>query len=100
MLNSYPLISMKNKKIIAYAFFPVLALGLLGAGSVSAHGFFGGLSGPTAEELVARHQTMFQKQADLIGASLDEVKNAWAEGKNFMDLAKTKGLTEAQLKKI
>jgi hypothetical protein len=43
-------------------------------------------------------QKMFEEHANLLGISVDEVKNAWASGTNFMDLAKSKGISEETLK--
>jgi hypothetical protein len=76
----------------------VSALGLmaLGVASVSAMGF-GGASNATPEEIAARQTSMFQEQATILGATVDEVKNAWAEGKDMRTLAKEKGVTEDQL---
>ena len=75
----------------------VMSLVAFGALSASAMGF-GGMKSLTPEELATKHSTMFQEQATLIGASVDEVKSAWAEGKDFITLAKEKGVTEEQLK--
>lgn len=52
----------------------------------------------STDELASRQTELFTKQATLIGVSTEEVKNAWAEGKDFLTLAKEKGLTETQLK--
>lgn len=69
-----------------------------GAVSASAMGFGGmGMGNLSADEVATRQTTMFQQQAKLIGATLDEVKQAWAEGKDFKTLAKEKGVTDAQL---
>jgi hypothetical protein len=51
----------------------------------------------SADEVATRQTSMFQQQATLIGATLDEVKQAWADGKDFKTLASEKGVTEAQL---
>lgn len=73
-----------------------VAVAMLGTLSASAMGF-PGMNTLSSDEIASRQAQMFQSQASLIGASLDEVKNAWAEGKNFMTLAKEKGITEEQL---
>ncbi len=87
-----------KKKNIMYALVPVMALGLiLGVQAVSAHGWFGMMGDATPAEIAAREQTMFQQQADLLGVSVDEVKDAWAQGKTMRDLAQGKGITDAQL---
>ena len=69
-----------------------------GAVSASAMGFGGmGVGNLSADEVATRQTSMFQQQAPLIGATLDEVKQAWADGKDFKTLASEKGVTEAQL---
>ena len=75
----------------------LMSLAALGAVSVSAMGFGGGMNTLTPDELATKQSAMFQEQATMIGATLDEVKTAWAEGKDFLTLAKEKGLTETQL---
>ncbi len=50
------------------------------------------------DEQATRQTQMFQSQASLIGAPVDEVKTAWAEGKDFKTLATEKGVTADQLK--
>jgi hypothetical protein len=74
-----------------------LTLGALGIVSASAMGF-PGMNNLSTDELASRQTELFTKQATLIGVSTEEVKNAWAEGKDFLTLAKEKGLTETQLK--
>lgn len=74
-----------------------MSLVALGAVSASAMGF-GGMSNLTPDEIATKQSTMFQEQATLIGATVDEVKTAWAEGKDLRTLAKEKGLTDEQLK--
>ena len=74
----------------------ILGLSLVGAQAVSAHGFMGWRNA-SPEEIVSRQQTMFQDQANLLGISVDEVKQAWAEGKSLKELAEEKGLTAEQL---
>lgn len=76
----------------------VLSLVAFGAVSASAMGFGGmGMSNLTPDEIATRQTSMFADQAALIGATTDEVKNAWADGKDFKTLASEKGVTEAQL---
>lgn len=89
-----------KKKFAYYAILPALALVLLGAGTASAHGFGFGLFGQNATpQQIAEIQTkMFQQQADLLGTNIDDVKNAWAQGKTLQELATEKGITAEQLK--
>ena len=89
---------MKNK-IMLHAFLPaMLGLGLMGAGAASANwfGLFGG-SSATPEQIATRQQTIFDQEAQILGVSVDDVKNAWADGKTFQQLAQEKGITQEQL---
>lgn len=86
-----------KKKILAYAIVPAFAIALLSAGVVSAHGFGFGMSSATPEQIAEKQNTMFSQQANLLGISVDEVKNAWASGKSLQELATEKGITQAQL---
>lgn len=74
----------------------VMSLAALGALSASAMGM-GHMSNVTPDEIATRQTTMFTEQASLIGASVDEVKEAWASGKDLRTLAQEKGITEEQM---
>jgi hypothetical protein len=84
-------------KYLAYIIMPALALTLAGASVASAHGWFGGFGQAIPEEIAQRQETMFQNQAGLLGISVDDVKNAWAEGKNFREIAEEQGISQEQL---
>lgn len=84
------------KKAGAIGFLSLGALGVLSASAMGMGGMLG--KGMSAEEITTRQTAMFTEQASLIGATVDEVKNAWAEGKSLKDLAKEKGITDDQLK--
>ncbi len=75
----------------------VATIAAAGALSASAMGMGGMMGNLSADELASRHTQMFQEQATLIGATVDEVKAAWADGKSISSLAKEKGITEEQL---
>lgn len=86
--------------MFAYSSLSALALAMfLGAGVPETNAFFGG-KGPTlsAEEKAGFQSDMFQKQADMLGISVDEVKNAWASGQSVWELAKAKGISEDTIK--
>ncbi len=87
-----------KKKLAAYAILPVLALATLGASTASAHGWFGFGQAQTPEQVAQVHTQMFQQQADLLGVSVEDIKNAWAQGKTLEDLATEKGITLEQLR--
>jgi len=82
--------------MLAYAAVPVIGFGVLGvAVSASAHGFL--FSNITPQEIAAKHTEMFDMQASLLGVSVTEVKQAWADGKTVRDLAKEKGISDEDL---
>jgi len=92
---------MSKKKVLAYALLPVLGLGILAAGTVSAHGMFGGgfgfLDNATPDEIASRQNEMFANQAQILGVSVDEIKAAWASGKSMSELMSEKGISEEQV---
>ncbi|MFH0852661.1 MAG: hypothetical protein V1845_03600 [bacterium] len=88
---------MKSKYLI-YSLVPLLGLSaFIGVNAASAHGFFGLFGNLTPDQIATQQQTMFQKQADLLGISVDDIKNAWAEGKSLKTLAEEKGISQEQL---
>lgn len=91
---------MKNKLMRWYAVLPVLAVvGIAGTNIASAHGFFGNGFGNTAtpDQIAERQQTMFQNEANLLGVSMDDVKNAWARGKSPQQLMAEKGINPSEV---
>ena len=89
-----------NKKYKRASLLGVLGLTAISVASVSAMGFGQMMGGNTLtpDEIATRQTAVFQEQASLIGASVDEVKTAWAAGKDFKTLASEKGITADQLK--
>lgn len=83
--------------MFVYAVLPIFGLGLFGAGTASAHGWFGAFSRISPDEIATRQTAMFESQAKLLGITVSELKDKWAEGKTILDIAKEKGLTEEQL---
>ncbi len=89
---------MKSKtKILMYAALPIIGLGILGYGTASAAGWGMGMGRMDPEQFVSAQQSKFQAEAELLGVSVDEVKNAWANGKTLLEIAKEKGVTQEQL---
>jgi hypothetical protein len=91
---------MKKRTLILGAL-PVL--GLLAAVGFSASaamahgpGFDFGRSA-TPDEIASRQTQMFQREADLLGLTVDEVKDAWADGKTMKQLMAEKGITQDQI---
>lgn len=85
------------KKLLVYSLLAVGLFGLLGVGVVSAQGWFSRFSDASPEEIAQHQQTMFQNKADFLGISVDEIKDAWAEGKTLKEIADEQGITEEQL---
>jgi hypothetical protein len=90
--------AVKNKKILTYAILPVLGLALLGTGVVSAHGWLGKFSNLPPEEVAEHQSAMFEHKADLLGISVDEMKDYWAEGKNLKEIAEQEGINLEDLR--
>ncbi|MFZ3019945.1 MAG: hypothetical protein WA051_00240 [Minisyncoccia bacterium] len=85
-----------KKNISTKAVLSLVGLGLLGsAGMVSAKGF--NMPNLTPAEIATMQTTMFQKQATLLGISIDKVKAAWVEGKTLEEIATANGITKDQL---
>jgi hypothetical protein len=74
----------------------MLSLAALGATSTFAMGM-GGMNTVTPDEMANRKTSMFTEHASMLGVSVDDVKNAWAEGKSFENFATEKGITKEQL---
>lgn len=90
-----------NKKLFAYVLLPVVSFSILGAGIASANGWgwFGGSYNTDPTQFASQQQTMFQQRAQLLGVTIDEIKNAWAQGKTISQLAQEKGISQADLQK-
>jgi hypothetical protein len=93
-------LNMKHKKVLSYVGLGALALAFYFGFNTTASAFVRGERGLnlSVEERATMQQKMFEEHANLLGISVDEVKNAWASGTNFMDLAKSKGISEETLK--
>jgi len=86
-----------RKKLIAYSFLPVLGLGIFGVNFASAYGIFGGFGNIAPDEVATRQQNLFQEQATILGLNIDDVKNAWADGKSIKQLMEEKGIAKEQV---
>ncbi len=93
---------MKKKKVLSYVGLGALALAFYFGFNTNASAFMG-LGGKfdsnlSVDERATMQQKMFEEHAALLGISVDEVKNAWAKGISFLELAKSKGISEDALK--
>lgn len=84
---------MKYRKFYA-GILALAASGIIAGGIVSAHGF---PSGATSDEMAARHEAMFEAQANMLGVSVSDVKAGWAAGKTVVQIAAEHGITKEQL---
>lgn len=88
------------KKNVFYSLM-VTSLFLTGTGIALAQGGFGmglGLGNSASlDDMALRHEEMFKNQAVVLGMSIEDYKAAWAEGKNFFEIAESKGFTKEQL---
>ncbi len=85
-----------KKKYLIYAMAPVLALAI--AGTASANGLWRGFDNATPQEVADQQAERFQEEADLLGVDINEVKSAWAQGKDLRELATEKGISEEALR--
>lgn len=70
---------------------------LLGVNSASAMKM-GMMAQTDPEQFAKQHTEMFQKTANLFGITVDQAKAYWTEGKDVRDIAKEKGISDADLK--
>lgn len=85
----------KSKYIIPMLAIPAIVLTLVGASVASASPGWKNIS---PEDLAKGQETKFEQQATLLGIPVNEVKDAWAQGKNLQDIAKEKGISDTDLK--
>lgn len=83
-------------RYLAYSVIPIAALALFVTNTASAHGWGWGKN-LDPQETAQRQQEMFQEQADLLGTSVDKVKDSWAKGQTLADLADELGISESDL---
>ena len=88
-------------KFLKYAVIPaVLGFGLVSVNFASAHGIFGGLgmvSQLTPDQIADKQQNMFTSEAQVLGISVDKVKDAWAAGKTFNEIIQENNLDKTQI---
>jgi hypothetical protein len=88
-----------KKKLLMYGILPAFAVAVLGVNQASAHGWFGmlGNNNATPDEIAQNQTNLFQREADLLGISLDAVKQGWSEGKTFAQIAQDNGINQTDL---
>jgi len=83
-----------------YFLIPAIALvAILGASAAYAYGGPGFFMAKTDPVTMANNwEAKIQQEANLLGISLDEMKTDWAAGKTILDIAKEKGISQADLR--
>jgi hypothetical protein len=95
--------SNKSKKhaLLASGLLGALAFTIVGGNIASARGFGGSgfFTKEIAPEEIATHQNeLFTHEAELLGVSVDIIKEGWADGKSLPDIAEEQGVSEETLK--
>ncbi len=86
-----------QKKYLLYGMIPALLLGVGGLTAASAHGTFGwrGQADPAA---TATDQTQrFKEEAEILGITVEQVKDYWAKGLTPRDIIDELGLDETAI---
>jgi hypothetical protein len=86
-----------KRKFIAYAALPLMGAAVLSMTPLTAAQAFDGRK-PTADEIATRQTAQFEREANLLGLSVDVIKAGWAQGKNITAIAAEHGITQDQLK--
>jgi hypothetical protein len=91
---------MNKRKIAAYAGMSAfVGASILGMSVASAHGMLGfGSSVFNSDQFAQRQTEMFEKQAQILGITTGELKDAWSSGKTMQDLIKEKNLDSSVIK--
>jgi hypothetical protein len=92
---------LKKRALLVSGLLGALVLTVVGGNVASARGFggFGFFTKEIAPEEMAKHQVeMFTHEAELLGVSIDIVKDGWADGKSLLEIAEEQGVSEEALK--
>jgi len=86
---------MTKKSLMKTALIPSIGLALLTISSASAMSFghMNVNANASPDEIATRQSAMFQDHANMLGLNVDDVKSAWASGKDLKTLAKEKGIS-------
>ncbi len=90
-----------RKKVLIYALLPAIGFSFFVANAAFAHGnwgWFGMSTNIDPDEIATRQEQMFANEAQILGISVAELKEGWAQGKTMAQIAEDKGITNEQLK--
>ena len=88
---------MKKKYLILLA----STIALLPISGALAYGFggFWGFNKLDPDQIAQRQQMMFEREAKILGISVEELKNYWAEGKCIKEIMEEKGISQEDVQK-
>lgn len=87
-----------RKKILFYSLIVMAALGIFtSAASAMGGGWFGMGQNLDPDKLAEIQTARFAHQAEVLGVSVDQVKNYWAEGKDMQDIIKELNLDQTAI---
>ncbi len=85
------------KKFLIAALLAIGIFSLVGVSIVSAQGWFKGGLNLDPEQIVQRQNQMFKNRAELLGISIDQIKEYWAQGKNMQEIIEELGVNKEEL---
>jgi len=88
-----------KRKYVVYGLMPMFLLGLAGvsAATASAHGWFGRGADIDPVTAAADQTERFAQEAEMLGISVEQVKEYWAQGMNPRDIIDELGLDETAI---
>ena len=85
-----------KKKILLFSLLALAIFAALGTQAALAHGWFGGANVDPVT-LAERQQAAFEREAAVLGITVDQIKEYWSQGKNMWEIAQELGLSQEQL---
>lgn len=91
-----------REKFLTFSILSILILNFLIpniAHAKGSNGFFWSFPNIKIDQWAEKLQSWFQNVANILGLTVDEVKNYWAEGKNIKQIIEEKGISQEEIKK-
>ena len=87
-----------KKKILIFSLIALGAITAIGVSASSSQGWFRGhMANLSPEEAAEKQEAMFEAKANFFGVSVEELKNLWAEGKNWQEIAEELGISKEEM---
>jgi len=83
-----------NHKLVVFSLIIITAVSAISISAASAKGWLRGGYNLNPEQQVDRQTQMFEHQADMLGITVDQVKDYWSQGKNIREIAEELGIDE------